>query len=451
MSSDRVILVDQLSKCYEIYEKPVDRIKQAIWGGRKSYFREFWALKDVSFEVLQGQTLGIIGPNGSGKSTLLEIISGTLSPTSGSTTVVGRVAALLELGAGFNPEFSGKENVYMNAAIMGLSKSETDARYGDILNFSEIEAFINQPIKTYSSGMYIRLAFSVAINMNPDVLVVDEALSVGDARFQNKCFRKFHELKESGKTILFVTHSNELVNAHCDKAIFLANGRVRDIGEPRKVVHSYMDFLFGGKQSVLYREADDAKAIRFGSTPSANEPAKLNMDPAVDGCVARRSYNPSEYRWGSQRAKIIDYLVKCAGEIDPPVCNQGEQIEVIAIVYFREQIEHLIYGITVKTVDGITVYGTNTRNKGIDVSVKNKGDYATLSFLIDAYLIPGIYFVSLGVATDDSETDHRAVDRRYDLFQINVEGKIGEFGIADLSMRFKELQGFRDVETIAES
>ncbi|MDH3688459.1 MAG: ABC transporter ATP-binding protein [Gammaproteobacteria bacterium] len=439
MSSDPIIQVEHLSKCYHIYRQPIDRIKQGIWKERKRFFREFWALRDVSFDVERGDSVGIIGQNGSGKSTLLELISGTLTPTSGKLKVDGRVAALLQLGAGFNPEFTGKENVCMNAAIMGLSQSELDSRYTDILSFSEIEDFIDQPIKTYSSGMYVRLAFSVAINMDPDILVVDEALSVGDARFQRKCFRKFHELKERGKTILFVTHSTELINAHCDKALFLDHGKLREIGRPREVVHSYLNFLFGNKQSepavrCLPREySSDARRDDIGM------PIVLNTDPNVDGCSVRPTYNPSEYRWGNQTAKIIDYMVKCGDKRDPVLCPKGEEIEVIFVVYFLEKIDGLIYGITIKTVDGITVYGSNTRSRDIGVSPKNKNERVILSFSIDAHLIPGVYFVSLGVAVDDPDIDASAVDRRYDLFQLNIEGNNADFGIADLRMRFKEI------------
>lgn len=435
MSSNPVIQVGRVSKCYQIYNQPIDRIKQGLWRGRR-FFREFWALSDVSFDVFPGESVGIIGQNGSGKSTLLEIISGTLSPTVGSVTVTGRVAALLELGAGFNAEFTGKENVYMNAAIMGLSQSEIDARYDGILRFSEIEDFIDQPVRTYSSGMYVRLAFSVAINMDPDVLVIDEALSVGDAGFQRKCFRKFHELREKGKTILFVTHSTELIRAHCDKAMFLDRGMLREIGNPRTVVHSYLTLLFGNKRKMSENTEPQPTTQPIKSSV---EPGKLNKDPAVDGCVTRRTYNVSEYRWGDQRAKIIDYLVKCDNEYDPVVCPRGEEIEVIFILYFLERLEGLIYGITIKTVDGITVYGSNTRSRGIILDPRDKNDYAVASFRISANLIPGIYFASLGVAVDDAEADNSAIDRRYDLFQINIEGRDCDFGIADLGMRFREL------------
>jgi lipopolysaccharide transport system ATP-binding protein len=218
MSSEVAIKVQNLSKCYEIYDKPRDRLLQMLSRGKKKYCREFWALRDVSFEIRKGETVGIVGRNGSGKSTLLQILCGTLNPTSGTVETHGRIAALLELGSGFNPEFTGRENVYLNASILGLSKEEIDARYDAIIEFADIGDFINQPVKTYSSGMLVRLAFSVQAQVEPDILIVDEALAVGDAKFQARCFDRLKKLKENGTSILLVTHSSEQIVTHCDHA-----------------------------------------------------------------------------------------------------------------------------------------------------------------------------------------------------------------------------------------
>ena len=235
MSSEIAIKVDNLSKCYQIYDAPQDRLKQMLVGkllrNTKPYYREFWALKDVSFEVKKGQTVGIIGRNGSGKSTLLQMICGTLNPTSGSVQTHGRIAALLELGAGFNPEFSGRENVYLNAEMLGLTIPEIDARFDDILAFADIGQFITQPVKTYSSGMFVRLAFAIAIHVDPNVLIVDEALSVGDIGFQNKCLIKIRELRSKGTTLLFVTHDIGTLQLICNHVIWLENGSVQSIGD----------------------------------------------------------------------------------------------------------------------------------------------------------------------------------------------------------------------------
>ncbi len=252
MSDTLAIDVKNISKSYQIYEKPQDRLKQSFARGRKQYFRAFNALSDVSFEVKPGETVGIIGRNGSGKSTLLQIICGTLSPTAGEVTVNGRIAALLELGAGFNPEFTGRENVYLNAAILGLSPSEIDEKYQSIVDFSEIGPFIDQPVKTYSSGMYVRLAFSVAISVDPDILVVDEALSVGDLNFRNKCMRRIQELRDSGVTIFFVSHDLGTVQTICDRAIWLKDGQVEMSGPSVSVCQEFHAHMSGhvDKQQV---------------------------------------------------------------------------------------------------------------------------------------------------------------------------------------------------------
>lgn len=252
MSSEFAIRVENLSKCYAIYDKPRDRLAQMLLFGRRKFYREFWALRNISFEVKRGETVGIIGRNGSGKSTLLQLICGTLAQTSGTIHTCGRVAALLELGSGFNPEFTGRENVYMNAKVLGLSDEEIDQRMSAIETFADIGDFINQPVKTYSSGMYVRLAFAVAINVDPEILVVDEALAVGDIRFQLKCQRKMDELRDRGTTILLVSHAGGDVVRLCSRAIWLDEGSVRSQGEAKTVVEEYNAFMMHevGLQSV---------------------------------------------------------------------------------------------------------------------------------------------------------------------------------------------------------
>ena len=253
MSEDIAIHVEQLGKTYQIFDKPSDRMKQflvpkltkLVGGKSNSYFREFRALDNISFNIKRGETVGILGRNGSGKSTLLQIIAGTLTPTKGSVQTRGRIAALLELGSGFNPEFTGRENVFFNAAILGLSKEEIAARYDAIVDFADIGDFINQPVKTYSSGMTVRLAFAVQSQIEPDILIVDEALSVGDAKFQAKCFDRLRQLKENGTSILLVTHSSEQIVTHCTRALLIDKGIQLEYGEPKAVVNKYMDMLFG--------------------------------------------------------------------------------------------------------------------------------------------------------------------------------------------------------------
>lgn len=262
------IRVVNLSKCYHIYDRPRDRLLQMLMRGRKQFYREFWALKDISFEVKKGETVGIVGRNGSGKSTLLQLICGTLNPTSGIIQTNGRIAALLELGSGFNPEFTGRENVYMNAALLGLSKEEVDARFNDITTFADIGQFIDQPVKTYSSGMVVRLAFAVQSQINPDILVVDEALAVGDAKFQSKCFERLRQLKENGTSILLVTHSSEQIVTHCSNAILLDNGVQVETGEPKRVINRYMDLLFGKEKQT--RDNSPANTVNVPAPPAAS-------------------------------------------------------------------------------------------------------------------------------------------------------------------------------------
>lgn len=239
MSSEFAVKVEHLSKCYHIYEKPRDRLLQMIAGRRRQFYREFWALRDVSFAMVKGETVGIVGRNGAGKSTLLQLICGTLNQTSGTITTRGRIAALLELGSGFNPDFTGRENVYLNGALLGMAKSEIDARYQEIVGFAGIGDFIEQPVKVYSSGMFARLAFSVAVHVQPSLLIVDEVLSVGDLAFQEKSYTRMKALKESGTSILFVSHSLSAVRNFCDRAIWIDAGRVRAVGDRLTVCDEY--------------------------------------------------------------------------------------------------------------------------------------------------------------------------------------------------------------------
>ncbi len=249
-TSDNAIVVKNLTKVYPLYDNPKDRLKEALHPFRKSYHHDFYALKDVSFEIKKGETVGIIGKNGAGKSTLLKIITGVLTPTSGEVQVSGKIASLLELGAGFNPEMTGMENIYLNGTIMGFTKEEMDEKVDAILAFADIGEFIDQPVKMYSSGMFARLAFSVAINVEPDILIVDEALSVGDVRFQNKCIRKMEEIGDAGATILFVSHDTQAVNKFCHKVIWLDKGVLRESGEPATILENYMSFMTYGMETI---------------------------------------------------------------------------------------------------------------------------------------------------------------------------------------------------------
>ena len=444
MCSDTVaaLAVSGLGKVYKIYNRPMDRIKELYSVRGRKYHHEFAALENIAFEVFKGETIGVIGPNGSGKSTLLEIIAGTLSATSGKVIRQGSVSALLELGAGFNPRFTGRENVYLNASILGIPKHCLEAKLDELLRFADIGEFIDHPVSTYSSGMYVRLAFATAVSSDPDILIVDEALAVGDIRFQRKCYRRFQEMQASGKTILFVSHSVELIQNHCSRAIFLNAGNIEAIGEPKIVIQAYLEHLFG--HEVQQRGED-----RLGQGVSAIDQADVGANSTrsvsassgqvQDRCTQRRSYNPNEYRWGDRRAAIIDYEIHSSFGNDQVVFESGENLKLMVYVQFFQDLTDLIYGCTVKTVDGQTVYGTNTRARAIDVSHAEAGTTGTVCFQFDLNLVPGEYFISLGVALDDPERDNIAIDRRYDLIHLTVRGDYGGFGLAQMNMSITEV------------
>ena len=444
MCSDTVAAlgVSGLGKIYKIYNRPMDRIKELYSARGRKYHLEFTALENIAFEVFRGETIGIIGPNGSGKSTLLEIIAGTLSATSGTVTRQGTVSALLELGAGFNPRFTGRENVYLNASILGIPKHSLEAKLDELFQFADIGEFIDHPVSTYSSGMYVRLAFATAVSSDPDILIVDEALAVGDIRFQRKCYRRFQEMQASGKTILFVSHSVELIQNHCSRAIFLNLGHIEAIGEPKVVIQAYLEHLFGSEIQQS-REVDNSEVARAvdhkdtATSPSRVVSGSSGLDQ--DHCTQRRSYNPNEYRWGDRRAVIIDYQLRSNSGNDQVVFESGEKLELMVHVRFFEELTDLIYGCTVKTVDGQTVYGTNTRQRALDVSHGEAGATVVIRFQFDLNVVPGEYFISLGVALDDPERDNIAIDRRYDLIHLTVRGDYSGFGLAQMNMSITEV------------
>jgi lipopolysaccharide transport system ATP-binding protein len=441
MSSEPVITLSGVSKCFRMYDRPADRLKQFFIGRWKRVFREFWALHDVSFEVPRGACYGIVGRNGAGKSTLLQIIAGTLSPTSGDVQVRGKVAALLELGTGFNPDFTGRENIFLNAAILGLTQNEIRERYDDIVNFADIGAFIEQPVKTYSTGMMVRLAFAVAIHVDPDVLIIDEALAVGDAKFQSKCFRKFQDFRDSGKTILFVTHSTELIVRHCDQAVLLEQGRVLRIGDPKSVSNFYLDMLFGAGQAEEEHEKTGAPVGEGGAGANAGgsgKAAAIEMAPDVQpGLLEDRSgYNGGEYRWGNRQAEIVDcVLVDEEGKPTNHFTSLGTCRAKVS-VRFHEDVPQPIYALTLKTPDGVVLYGHNSREVGERYHPRRKGDTVCVEFLFHPKLITGHYLISLGVVAQplSGEEDVVVLDRRYDVIEIFVTNYDGGFGLIDLGM-----------------
>lgn len=441
MSSDQpAISVKNVSKCFYTYDKPRDRLKQAIvprlqrWSGQDqtTYGKEFWALRDISFDVNKGETVGIVGRNGSGKSTLLQIICGTLTPTLGQIEARGRVAALLELGSGFNPEFSGRENVYLNAAVLGLTREEVDERFDAIASFADIGEFLDQPVKAYSSGMAVRLAFAVQAQVDPEILVVDEALSVGDARFQAKCFERLRQLKENGTSILLVTHSSEQVVTHCTRAILLEKSRIEMIGESRPVINRYTDLLFGrDKSPVTAKSLDLAEAERVEVQPPAIAPEVLRYNE--DSYASRFGYNPHEYRWGDGAATLVDFHMSASGREYPQTVQSGEQTTLQVAIRFNRMIVNPIIGFTIKTKEGVTVYGTNSYMLDCEetASLGQPGSHARACLTFKNALATGDYFISVGIASRQGE-DIVPHDRRYDSIHFIVEPTPKLLGLIDL-------------------
>jgi lipopolysaccharide transport system ATP-binding protein len=415
------IRVCGLGKYYRIYTKPQHRLFEAMTRGRRCFHQAFWALQDASFTVRAGEVVGILGRNGSGKSTLLQIICGTLQPSTGSVQTTGRVAALLELGAGFNPEFTGIENIYFNAGILGLSKKEIGERLDEILAFADIGEHVHQPVKTYSSGMYVRLAFAVAACVEPDVLIIDEALAVGDVQFQAKCFRRFEDLVRAGKTILFVTHSTEQVVRHCTRALLLEDGRLIDDGEPRQIANRYIDLLMGAREPGLAHAG----------------PAWLNgvMDAGLAGGLieARAGYCRSEYRWGNGGAKVVDVRLTQAGNTAHQIqYDAGQRMAIRVEANFEKACENPVFGFFIKTPDGVTVYGNSTKTLPTpDRLSAAEGQILCVQFVCELNLGSGSYLLSVGVSAVRG-AEVVPLDRRYDVLHFEVVNDSGAVGLADL-------------------
>lgn len=436
------IEVHSLTKIYRLYDSPRDRLKELLSLRGKAYHKEFYALNDVSFTVEKGQTVGIIGRNGSGKSTLLQIICGVIRPTSGSVQINGRVAALLELGTGFNPEFTGRENVYMNAALLGLSKEEIDFKFDDIAQFADIGEFIEQPIKTYSSGMVVRLAFAIAINVDPEVLVVDEALSVGDELFQRKCFSRIATIKEAGATILFVSHSGGTVVELCDGAVLMDAGEKLAVGAPKRIVGYY--------QKLLYAPTDKREGIRE-QIRRANE--HLPTSPYIADNISPERLTSTEHAPLPQESfdpnlkpsSTIEYESHGA-YIDSPVVFTlaGEQVNnllrgrIYRYVYnvrFTKSASNVRFGMLIKTVSGVELGGGASAASDNDGSPHvEAGSNYRVEFRFRCVLNPGVYFLNAGVIgdVDGSETYlHRLIDIA--MFRILADSESLATGIVDFS------------------
>ncbi|HEX8071993.1 MAG TPA: ABC transporter ATP-binding protein [Pyrinomonadaceae bacterium] len=398
--------VEGVAKQYRIYERPADRLKETLTRGRLKRHREFWALKGISFELARGTTAGIVGPNGSGKSTLLQIVAGTLDPTHGRVWLAGRVAALLELGAGFNPEFTGVENVYLNAALHGFSKAETARRLPDIERFAEIGDFIRQPVKTYSSGMYVRLAFAIAVNADPDILVVDEALSVGDTIFQHRCVRRIKEMQARGVTILFVSHEPTLVRALCQRAILLYQGEALADGTPTDVLNRY-------QRLIMAREAAYADGAHATTNAGDDQATTEVQQPAPEGSAETQAETQStseaatcaplqyQYRHGDGRAEVVAAELLNADGEPSALVESGQPVRLRMRFRFHADVERPVCGFMIRSRHGLNVYGTNTEQRERPLPAARRGDVFEATFAFDCWLGQEHYFVSVAVHSPD--------------------------------------------------
>lgn len=404
MSSNAAIRADQLSKVFQLYERPVDRLKQMLMRGRRRYYKEFAALHDVSFELRKGEVLGLVGRNGAGKSTLLQLICGTLTPSGGQVSVHGRVAALLELGAGFNPDFTGQENIYLNASILGLNKAEIDARYDAIVEFSGIGDFIHQPVKTYSSGMYVRLAFSIATSVDPDILVIDEALSVGDGAFARKSFDRIMRLKEKGATILFCSHSVYQIEALCTRALWLDKGVVQLLGDPATVVAGYQAFL--DRDSVT--QSTDQETTTISSL--TGHARILGVQTQSDATVGKTLYVQS-------LKQTLGVTVGFASDtaLPPPVV-----------------------AVTIHATDGRTVASSSTQADGVELVRDTTGrGTATLEFP-KIPLLKGEYYVGAYLL---SENGIHVYDAAANVATLHFTQESLEQGVVSLPHQWRSVAG----------
>ncbi|EKN45603.1 MULTISPECIES: ABC transporter ATP-binding protein [Pseudomonas syringae group] len=441
MSSEFSIKVENLSKCYHVYDRPGDRLKQfflprlrgMVGVDRGQNFREFWALRDVSFEVKKGETVGIIGRNGSGKSTLLQMICGTLNPTHGSVQTKGRIAALLELGSGFNPEFTGRENVYMNAAVLGLEEAEIDARFDEIAEFADIGEFIEQTVKSYSSGMIVRLAFAVQAMIDPDIFIVDEALAVGDEKFQRKCFARLEELKSKGTSILFVSHSAATMIELCDRTLFLEQGSRLMYSPAPQAIRAYQALIYapeGEYERLLekYRNADTS-----GSALLLDEPKQLVTveDESVDafdpGLIPETTTVYPDQGGIIEKIVILDDEGRAVN-----VLQAGKIYQFEVSGSFQDDFSGIYWGIHIRNISGAVVTGQRYPEEGVYMENVRAGSQFSVKFSFTMSLLPGAYFAGAGIwSAQEPNSVHRILDAI--MFRVSPNERLNSFGYVCLA------------------
>lgn len=415
------IQVKGLEKAYKLYDKPSDRLKEALGFGRKKRYKEHYALKGVDMTIYQGETVGIIGTNGSGKSTILKIITGVLNPTGGSVHVNGRISALLELGAGFNMEYNGIENIYLNGTMIGFSKKEIDAKMNDILNFADIGDYVYQPVKTYSSGMFVRLAFAVAINIEPEILIVDEALSVGDVFFQAKCYHKFEEFKEMGKTIVFVSHDLSSISKYCDRVVLLNQGVKLGEGSPKEMIDAYKQVLVG-----QYVPAADDQSLLSDK--------EITAAAAAAAGTVKGEVNPELLEYGTKDAMITGYKITDDIGRETSALLKGKECTITMQVHFEHDIEAPIFAFTIKNIKGVEITGTNTMVEKAFLSPVRAGSDMEITFTQKIDLQGGEYLLSFGVTGFEKE-EFQVYHRLYDVMNMTVISDKDTVGYYDMNSR----------------
>ena len=440
-----------IGKQYRLFASHGDRLKEALHPFGKHYHRDFRALEGIDLEIRRGEVLGVMGRNGSGKSTLLQIIAGVLSPTTGSVETHGRVAALLELGAGFNPEFTGRDNVLLNGGILGIGSREMLRRMPEIEDFADIGQFFDQPMKSYSTGTFMRVAFAVAINVDPEILIIDEALSVGDAKFQEKCFRKFHEFVEGGATIIIVSHSAEVIVRRCSRAILLNEGRLVAEDAPDMVARQYLDLQEGhapaSSVSADTQAIPAVTALAVSSSPLPPHPglesnaivrAFLSERHENDRCPLRATYNVSEHLQASPQAAIIDYLLLKRDQVDPKLFSSADTVDIYFKVRFAVAVERPCFGFALKSVDGVTVYALNSGWLATTHAPARAGDIRIVKFSLSLALNSGDWFLDLGVDEFLGAGTFTNICRRMAIAHFTVHSQARCDGYVDLAASFAD-------------
>ena len=419
--SDRQIAIEvkDVDKVYKLYEKPSDRIKEALGLGSKVRHTDHKALSDVSMTIYQGETVGIIGTNGSGKSTILKIITGVLNPTAGEVKVNGRISALLELGAGFNMEYNGIENIYLNGTMIGFTEKEIDEKLQSILDFADIGEYVYQPVKTYSSGMFVRLAFAVAINIDPEILIVDEALSVGDVFFQAKCYHKFEEFKAMGKTILFVSHDLSSIAKYCDRVVLLNQGTKLGEGAPKEMIDTYKQVLVGQYQ-----------------LPESSSEGNLLEDEDIRKLASGQNINPDLLEYGSKKAEIVEYYFTDDKGVHTSAVVKGSRFTIHMKVEIKEDIQAPIFAFSFKNIKGTEITGTNTMFEKSFLEPVSAGDVKEITFEQEMNLQGGDYLLSLGVTGYEGDT-FTVYHRLYDVINLTVISDKNTVGFYDMNSRIE--------------